>query len=75
MAMLPALCALAMLQGGAQLPSSLLEAPVPTAPSASCAPGVRALPAPAHLLRLFNSLVLSLPIRLIGIAAARCSPC
>ncbi len=43
MALLPSLCALAMLQGGAQLPSSLLEVPVPTAPSASCAPGVRCL--------------------------------
>jgi hypothetical protein len=49
MLLLAALTALA-LQGGAQLPSSLLEAPQPTAPSASCAPGVPAnqcLAAPA----------------------------
>lgn len=42
MALLVALGALAILQGGSQLPSSLLEAPLPTAPSASCAPGVPA---------------------------------
>lgn len=43
MALLAALGALcSLLQGGAQLPASLLEAPVPTAPSASCAPGVPA---------------------------------
>jgi hypothetical protein len=48
MAWLAALCALATLQGGAQLPASLLEEPVPTAPSASCAPGVRCLASGEH---------------------------